>query len=128
MVGAGVYCVRPEVSHAFSLVRGPASVRAPKAVVQMNVMDVPCWNRLGTEPRSAAARWVRLTGKACASDVSVEGITVRNLTNGFAATVFATGPGLTTDYIPLNDGTNDVVIAYARGVGAPLEHRLQLTR
>lgn len=103
--------------------RGPASLTA-----QMNVVELPCWDRDVGGPQTIGARYVRLTGRACGRGRGADGFSVRNLTNGFEATIFASGRGLTTDYIPLAAGGNDVVIAFGQGRDAHVERRLRLTR
>jgi len=135
---------RPEESAAPSplnaLVRLPASlprqlpaqlpgvfVSAPKLVepIEMSVVNIPCWDSGKSDVSRTDAKWVRLTGHPCQSKLGVETVTVRNLTTGYVATVFATqGAGLTTDFIPLKDGSNEILIRLEQGPGAALESRL----
>ena len=112
-----------------SILRGPASVKsARREAARMNVVNFPCWDKDLSAPPVVGARYVRLTGGVCRTGRQADEITVRNLTNGFEATVFATGANLTTDYIPLSAGGNELVIAYGHGAEARVERRLLLTR
>ena len=109
--------------------RGLASTKhVAREPARMNVVNLPCWDRDVGGPQTIGARYVRLTGKACGVGRAASAFTVHNLTNGFEATVFTSGGGLTTDYIPLADGGNDVVIAFAQGADAHVERKLRLTR
>jgi hypothetical protein len=121
---------RPEEAEAdpiMNLVRLPASLPGslpaqipgmnaavkPMDPIEMDVMKVPCWDKSGLE-ESTGAKWVRLTGRDCWGDAGSDGVTVRNLSNGFSATVFPTQgrAGLTTDFIPLEMGKNSLEIRF----------------
>ena len=54
---------------------------------------------------------------------------MRNLTNGYVATVFPTQPvGMTTDFIPLQEGKNDIVIRYNQSAGVAVENQYSFNR
>lgn len=142
-----VFATRPETAVGTnadaleSLVRLPASLPAqlPELVagqsarvndaIEMNVVSVPCWEKSSTASLATSARWVRLTGRNCGTDVNADSVSVRNLTNGYGATVFATqNKNLTTDFIPLQSGLNNIVIRFDQGEGASLESQLSFIR
>ncbi|MGE0526968.1 MAG: hypothetical protein AB7G93_04085 [Bdellovibrionales bacterium] len=121
-----VYGTRPETPDAdalTTLVRLPASlpgVFTPevKSVgpIRMDVHKLGCWDQAGSQLIDVSARWVRLTGKTCDSGTRAETVTVRNLSNGYVATVFAAAPGeLTTDFIPLQVGRNEILVRIEQG-------------
>lgn len=137
--------MRREVNQVMqSLLRLPASLPAqlPSVVpsvlissshvvapVRMDVVDVMCWDRPQKSPLQSEARWVRLTGKACQSQSGSDQVTLANLSNGYAATVFDSSRGqLTTDFIPLSAGRNEILIRFNSEAGATVENRLILTR
>lgn len=124
-----------------SLVRLPASLPAelhenvfssharPMEPIRMDVVELPCWDRGDVTVQNVNSRWVRLTGKSCQSDGGAEQVTVRNLANGYEATIFAShGPSLTTDFIPLQKGANEIVIRIDQGVGVALESQFTFQR
>src|SRR4051812_39471130 len=111
-----VFGTRPEQAEAnpiVDLVRLPASLPAqiPGMVPVVKVMEpiamdtvkLPCWDQLHESENATSARWIRLLGRDCEGMAASESVTVKNLRNGFSATVFQTLPrnSLTTDYIPL---------------------------
>ena len=119
-----------------ALIRLPASLPAQFAPVtktlppiEMDVMRVPCWDLQDAAVKSTDARWVRLTGRACQSENAGEQVTVRNLSNGYVATVFTANPEvLTTDFIPLQMGHNDIQIRIESGPGVTVESRFTFSR
>lgn len=101
----------------------------PPEPVKMDVVKLPCWDRHDRSEQSVNARWVRLVGKACQNNFSPEMVTVRNLANGYMGTVFAAGnAGLTTDFIPLENGKNDLLIRFESEPGVSLETQVTFTR
>jgi hypothetical protein len=146
-----IFATRPEVLGAesvHSFVRLPASLpselpklssipglkqRLPKTFAELNSMELirlPCWDKAENPPRATAARWVRIVGGACQWEGSGDKIVVRNISNGFEATVFALqGDGLTTDLIPLRKGKNDILIRFnQQEIGAAIESQISFTR
>lgn len=145
-----IFASRPEradrhyASNAFAdLVRLPASLPAalPEMVpafapqvktaapVQMNVFTLPCWDKKDALIKDTSARWVRLTGKACQLAPAEGTVTVRNLSNGYMATVFDAQPGdMTTDFIPLQSGKNDILIRFESEPGVALESQFTFMR
>ena len=86
--------------------------------IEMGIVRLPCWDHAGEPTVDTSARWVRLTGRVCQNEGGAESISVRNLTNGFSATVFPTlGKGMTTDFIPLQSGQNAILIRFDQGEG-----------
>src|SRR4051812_7777286 len=69
--------------------------------IEMGEIHVPCWDKSDESEQETALRWIRLTGKPCGlNETSPETVSVRNLTTGYSATVFALQThGLTTDFI-----------------------------
>lgn len=134
-----VYSTRPEqASNANpleALIRLPASLPeqlAPTTKVlppiDMNVLAVPCWDMKDGAQRDTGARWIRLTGKACHVDGNAENVSVRNLSNGYAATVFAAADAMTTDFIPLQNGKNDILIRFDSSPGVSVESKFTFSR
>ncbi len=135
---------QPEANALTALVRLPASIPSqlpqqlpdvfaspskPVEPVDMNTVDIPCWDKAASEENSTTADWVRLTGRTCLVKISNELITVRNTTTGYVATVFPTqGDTLTTDFIPLQPGKNEIRIRFEQGPGAATESQVSFFR
>ena len=97
--------------------------------IEMNVVKVACWDNSRDSHNKTSARWIRLTGKACQTTSPLEGVSVRNVTNGYVATVFPTAMrGMTTDFIPLQSGRNEIRIRFDQGDGATLESQVSFLR
>lgn len=101
--------------------RGPASV--PRSLgevgasgparlgekVKMDTLAMSCWDEGSEKSLNTSARFVRFTGRGCGDRLKVETWQVRNTSNGFSATVFSgSARQLTTDYIPLQVGLNEI--------------------
>lgn len=143
-----VFATRPEEAPAhgplISLMRLPASLpstlpaQIPGMVpvvktmdpIEMNVLKLACWDKSDQKDRKTGARWIRLTGRDCGGGADAERIAVRNLSNGFSATVFPTQgrQGLTTDFIPLREGRNQIQILVGRENGDKAESRFDFFR
>jgi hypothetical protein len=124
-----------------SLVRLPASLPAgiqenvfsgkprPPELPRMDVLELACWDRGERPARDTNSRWVRLKGGPCDSGKNTDQVTVRNMTNGYLATVFThRGPDWTTDFIPLQAGPNEIRIRFEQGAGVTLESQFTLRR
>ena len=98
--------------------------------IEMGEIKVPCWDKSDESEQETGLRWIRLTGHPCGLNVAPsEIITVRNLTNGYSATVFSLrARGLTTDFIPLVAGKNNILIRFEQGPGVVLEQQLSFYR
>lgn len=95
--------------------------------IRMDVVRLPCWDASESAEQPVSARWVRLTGRPCATDAAPESIEVRNLTNGYAGTVFGSEVNLmTTDFMPLQSGTNEIWMRFGFNDGVALESRFVL--
>lgn len=142
-----IFSTRPEDVDAdtlTALVRLPASIpsqlpealpgvfAAPKIAdpIHMGEIKVPCWDASNESEQETHLRWVRLTGKPCGSAGSGNDvISVRNLTTGYSATVFPLqARSLTTDFIPLQAGRNNILIRFEQGPGVALEQQLSFYR
>lgn len=119
-----------------SLVRLPASLpqqlgpsgAKPMEPIRMDTLALDCWDRPERKPAKVAARWVRLTGKTCQGVSASDKISVRNLTNGYVATVFdASSSVLTTDFIPVEVGHNEIQVRL-QGEGVTSETDFVLER
>jgi hypothetical protein len=74
---------------------------------RMELLKVNCWD-LEKASLGTSSQWIRLVGGACGANLVTQ---VRNLTNGYSATVFSLANGkLTTDFIPMDVGSNDLEI------------------
>jgi hypothetical protein len=135
-----LYNTRPEeapadVSALGVLVRLPASLPAKlqpstKTLqpIKMDIMKIACWDGKDLTERGTDARWVRFTGHPCGTQNSA-GVTVKNLANGYAATVFTShGEELTTDFIPLQMGRNDILIRFENEPGSVFENQFAINR
>lgn len=142
-----IFATRPEntaVDPINQLVRLPASLpsqiptqlprvfqaasRAPEAV-RMDSVQVPCWDRSAPTDYHMDAKWVRITGGACQTDVPADQITLENTANGYLGTVFSMGQGaLTSDYIPLQEGKNEIQLRFKPTAGAVIENRITIQR
>lgn len=144
-----VLATRPEeeapVDTIGALIRLPASIPsqfnenlvpkvfAPttKAIqpIEMSVLPVPCWDKRDLSVHETNSRWVRITGQACETDGNAETVTVKNLANGYVATVFQPRQGtMTTDYIPLQPGKNDILVRFETAPGVAVESSFTLVR
>ena len=135
-----IFATRPEEADGdalTALVRLPASlpsqlvapeVKTPDPI-EMDVVKLACWEKSEETEQSTSARWIRLTGKHCHGGGLSENVVVRNLTNGYSATVFPTqAHGLTTDFIPLQDGRNDILIRFEQAPGVAVEQQVAFYR
>lgn len=97
--------------------------------VQMNIVKLPCWDRSGAAEQNVSARWIRLVGRTCQGDYSAEAVSVRNLANGYVGTVFnANATSMTTDFIPLEIGKNEILIRFESEPGVSLETQVTFNR
>ncbi len=123
-----------------SLVRLPASLQSgqlPKVFhesrafepIRMEVIKLGCWDIRDQVGPMTSARWVRLTGRPCQSDPGVDAIRVTNITNGYRGTVFLSeSQNLTTDFIPLSEGENELLLELGWGQGPVWENRIVLLK
>ena len=141
---SSIFSTRPEENvrpgALMNLVRLPASIPsqipgiAPVVRIMdpiaMNVVNVPCWDEANEDAGETSARWIRLTGKSCQENSDAESVSVKNLSNGFSATIFSTAgrASLTTDFIPLLQGQNKILIRFRREKGATVENQLSFVR
>lgn len=136
-----LYNTRPEevadVNALETLIRLPASLPAKLAPstktlqpIKMDIFKIACWDVQGgaEEVRATDARWIRLTGRPCQNQ-NRESVSVRNISNGYAATVFTAGAkDMTTDFIPLQMGKNDILIRFESEPGSVLESQFAINR
>lgn len=99
------------------------------APIKMDVLKLGCWDLGDLQPQTVEARWVRLTGRPCQSDTGPEQIEIRNLSNGYVGTVFvAQNDQLTTDFIPLQEGQNEILFRLGHDAGVAFENRFTFVR
>ncbi len=134
-----VLSTRPEHASTgalMSLARLPASLPvnvfspSPNVFekVRMDVVKLACWDSGGAvDVRDVGARWVRLTGRGCDKG-NVKILSVRNLTNGYAATVFEGAEQHTTDFIPMEYGANKIQIRFEQAPGSTIENEFTFSR
>lgn len=110
--------------------REPASSDTATEPVRMDQVRLKCWSEPPQTLMGTGARWVRITGATCDRELGVEEITLKNITNGFKATLFAlTGQVLTTDFIPLDLGANVLVVQITDAAsGTMREAHITITR
>jgi hypothetical protein len=137
-----------------ALANGPEDAKANRAIASVSASGTPPVNVTTTviDTRNATeaieltmnckspehlvftdlVRQVRLTGEPCpdtANKNEVERTQIRNLSNGFAATVFAKTPlHYTTDYISLARGQNNIEITHLLKSGKQETHVYQIER
>ena len=144
---ASVLSFRPEtepVSTLQSMVRLPASlpgalpveipnvfqpeekvVEAPK----IDVLALSCWDGPASENMQTTAKWIRLTGRSCDLSSGAHQWKVDNASNGFSATVFDLDlKQLTTDYIPLQNGANEIKLSSVGEDGQVREVKMVIQR
>ncbi len=122
------------------LARLPASIPAQLPVafapetrvmppIKMDIVKLGCWDLADLAPQTVEARWVRLTGRPCQSDPTADSIEIRNLTNGYIGTVFsAQTDQFTTDFIPLQEGNNEILVRLGHADGVAYENRFTFVR
>lgn len=140
-----IFATRPETSEGdplVKLVRLPASLprelpgmmpgKATRSMepIEMDVVSVPCWEKSSSKALETSAHWVRLTGRHCQAPLGdADAISVRNVSNGYVATVFPTqNKNLTTDYIPLRSGHNEILIRFNQEDGKTVESLVTFLR
>lgn len=96
--------------------------------IDMHVLPVNCWDVKDSAARETGSRWVRLTGKACQIEGNSENVSVRNISNGYTATVFAASGAMTTDFIPLQMGRNEILVRFETSRGVSVESQFVLSR
>ena len=97
--------------------------------IEMNTVKVGCWDGKDRSVKSTSARWIRLTGKTCQGHHDADQVVVRNLTNGYTATVFPNhASGLSTDFIPLQAGRNEIWVRFNQGPGLTVESQFTFQR
>jgi len=97
--------------------------------IKIETLALSCWDVSQGQSMTTSARWVRLVGRACAETLKTESWQVSNQSNGFSATVFApASKQLTTDYIPLAAGKNEIRFAVLDADGVSHEILLNLER
>lgn len=70
----------------------------------------------------------RLRGQACTDESAALSTQIQNKSNGYIATVFHRDPqSFTTDYINLNEGSNEIAIKFATQNGL-VERTITITR
>ncbi len=124
-----------------SLVRMPASLPGqlpanlltaqtkPMEPIRMDVMKLPCWDLPEIAEQPISSRWVRLIGRPCQSGAMAESVEVSNLSNGYSGTVFSTQKhGMTTDFIPLEEGNNEIMVRIGRAEGVAYENHFVLVK
>lgn len=95
--------------------------------VRMDTVELPCWDQGTSAERAVTARWVRLVGRTCKAGGTV--VSVKNLANANVGTVLPEAKGqLTTDYMPLESGRNEILFTIESAPGVILESRLTLVR
>ena len=117
------------------LARLPASLSAGEPLVpakvleapRMDVVRLPCWDQSAVKEMAVSARWVRVVGRNCNSEGAT--VSVRNLANANVATVLPEAKGqITTDFIPIESGRNDILFTFESAPGKILERRVTLIR
>ena len=142
-----IFATRPEDVDAdtlTALVRLPASLpsQLPENLpgvfalakvndpIEMGEIQLACWDKGDEADQETTLRWIRLTGQPCGpAGGASEVVSVRNLTTGYSATVFALqARSLTTDFIPLQAGKNNILIRFEQGPGVALEQQFSFYR
>lgn len=132
---------QPDPDTFTALVRLPASLPAglSNAVpifsspikpepIRMDVVNLECWDKTDIQPVQTGSRWLRLNGRNCQTDASADTVDVRNLSNGYSATVFPQQGRMTTDFIPLVEGENEIQIRFDQGAGVAFENLVKVRR
>jgi hypothetical protein len=133
-----------EMNPIATLVRLPASLptqlpsQLPKILgaplkgtdpIRMDVVKLGCWDRTAEREQTVGARWVRLTGRPCQGSAELESIRILNQSNGYQGTVF-TGERdqMTTDFIPLQEGPNNIIFQISQADGVVFENQVVLIK
>jgi hypothetical protein len=99
--------------------------------IKIETLALSCWDvsQAQAQVQSTSARWIRLVGRACAETLDNNSWEVSNKSNGFSATVFTPGQKqLTTDYIPLAPGKNEIRMAVLDADGVSHEVTFNVER
>lgn len=122
LVGVSVWDTRP--SHSLSMVpdvvsvvaRVPAAIpgllkeQKPKSQVRpgFQVWKAPCLSAAAhMKSMSTDSGYLRISTHTCDAELQIKGSKLKNVSNGYVATVFTLQPSqLTSDFIPLAEGKN----------------------
>lgn len=82
---------------------------------------------LGPEASRTSGSHIRLKSRFCDSG-PVQQLSVKNLSNGYTASVFVDSKGFSTDFIDLREGENEIEISWEAGHGTRQSRKLRLSR
>ncbi len=81
--------------------------------VNLSKLEDISWDCKSKNPNSVlSATHFRMKGKTACRGQAIKELKIKNLSNGFTATVFANEKGFLTDFIDLQVGANDVQLEY----------------
>lgn len=114
--------------------RVPAAVGVPPVAESspgagfVGGLDVFDWNcRDSKEAPSVRASYMRLKSKAC-SKQQLSVVDIKNVSNGFTATLFPANGGFTTDFIDLVEGENEILVQLKDVKGALTQKVIKVRR
>jgi hypothetical protein len=97
------------------------SVASPDAMFEINCSDTD-------QKLETTSMRFRLRGQACTNESAALSTQIQNKSNGYIATVFHRDPqSFTTDYINLNEGSNEIAVKFATQNGL-VERTITITR
>lgn len=129
-----VMAVPTQAVRAIEAVRNPASLPeshdslnpAPVNLSKLEDLTWDCKNKnFNVE---LAATHFRLKGKAYCKGQPIKDLSVRNLSNGFTASIFTNEKGFLTDFIDLQPGANEIRLVYNDRTGKASEVSLTILR
>lgn len=117
-----VMTVPAQAIKAQEVARNPASLPEPKDPAQpqpthFSKLEDYAWDCKPKTQSEIHATHFRIKGKTVCKGQAMKEIKIKNLSNGFTATVFANEKGFLTDFIDLQPGANDIRIEYLDKLG-----------
>lgn len=111
--------------------RGPASLVAgasPESAGAAGELETLTWDcRQKSEIPVVKSTHVRLKSKYCDRTTNPD-VRIKNLANGYTASVFAAAKGFSTDFIDLREGLNEISIEWKNAKGESVSHAFTIRR
>jgi hypothetical protein len=104
----------------------------PDPIIRPNfeVLQLPCLNsRSAFKAQQTDSHWLRISSELCAQANKIIESHLENQSNGFVATVFLrTTHQFTSDFIPLNEGANDLRMELTLASGEKYTYQWKINR
>lgn len=129
-----VMSIPSPATRAQDLARNPASLPVPGDLAQpepahFSKLEDYQWDcKAKNQNSEIRATHFRIKGKTFCRGVAIRALKIKNVSNGFTATVFENEKGFLTDFIDLQPGANAIQIEYSDKQGKALTADLTILR